>query len=151
MEGARDFQTFNQHCQLCKNEEGSTNQSLPIQINDEHYECLRRKKTANINHIKNTFCSPLYNKQLKFHEKALKELNRVLCLCPGSSWIVFEILINMGKKKKRRKITYRTVIRKTVPARSKKFTWLLLCNTAHEYKTRNGQKQSNCSPLTAYN
>lgn len=31
-EGARDFQTFNQHRQLCKNEEGSTNQKFPVQI-----------------------------------------------------------------------------------------------------------------------
>jgi len=81
-----------------------------------------KKKNCLHQSYKKTFCSPLYNKQLKIHEKALKELNRVLCLCPGSSWIVFEILINMGGEKKRRKITYRTVIRKTVPARSKKFS-----------------------------
>jgi len=62
-----------------------------------------KKKNCLHQSYKKTFCSPLYNKQLKIHEKALKELNRVLCLCPGSSWIVFEILINMGGEKEEKK------------------------------------------------
>lgn len=142
-------QVINRRCQGLPNlqpalpamqERGGEHQSELTHTNQWWALWMSEKKNAYINHIKKRlFCSPLYNKQLKIHEKALKELNRVLCLCPGSSWIVFEILINTGKK--RRKIIYRTVISKTVPARSKKFNWLLLCKTAHEYKTRNGQKQ----------